>query len=182
MIKNSLSNRTENKLYLKADARTPYTNVMNVLRAVRAAGVQAPNVLSAQLDAAEPGPLTPPKGLAVLVRPASPPGSEATVVQLLNSGQRRPTLRINDQHIPWANLRKCIGARLTGPSRESSSSAGRGDTAFRRCGGCDRHLPFDGDGGRAARAGTVDCPKPLFKIARTAAICCIVSPLGAHPV
>jgi biopolymer transport protein ExbD len=114
MIKNRLSNRTENKLYIKADARTPYTNVMNVLRAVRAAGVQAPNVLSAQPDATEPGPLTPPKGLAVLVGPASPPGSEATVVQLLNSGQRRPALRINDKLIPWANLRNALGPVLHG--------------------------------------------------------------------
>jgi biopolymer transport protein ExbD len=113
-IKNSLSNRTENKLYIKADARTPYANVMNVLRAVRTAGVQAPNLLTAQPDATEPGALTPPKGLAVLVGPASPLGSETTVVQLLNSGQRWPTLRINNKQIPWASLRNALGHVLEG--------------------------------------------------------------------
>jgi biopolymer transport protein TolR len=114
MLKNSLSNRTENKLYIKADARTQYSNVMKVLGTVHTAGVQAPNLLTAQPDSTEPGALTPPKGLAVLVGPTSPLGSETTVVQLLNSGQRRPTFRINDKQIPWANLRNALGSVLQG--------------------------------------------------------------------
>ena len=113
-IKNSPSYRTENKLYIKADARTPFANVTKVLRALRAAGVQGANLLTAQPDSAEPANLTPPMGLAVLVRPASPPGSEETVVQLLNSGQRWPTLRINDKQIPWASLRNALGHVLQG--------------------------------------------------------------------
>lgn len=92
-----LSGQTEKKLYIKADARTPYANVVNVLDAMRTAGVEAPNLLTAQQDSSEPGTLVPPKGLEVLVGPPLPSGSDAIVVQALNSGQRWPTLKINNE-------------------------------------------------------------------------------------
>ena len=44
----------------------------------------------------------------MLVGPRLPSGSEATVLQLLNSGQRWPTLKINDEHIPWATLQSTL--------------------------------------------------------------------------
>ncbi len=105
-VKGGLSNRTEKKLYIKADARTPYANVVNVLDAVRTAGVEAPNLLTAQRDSSEPGTLVPPKGLEVLVGP--PSGSAVTVMEVLNSGQRWPTLKINNQNIPWATLQRSL--------------------------------------------------------------------------
>jgi biopolymer transport protein ExbD len=105
-VKGGLSNRTEKKLYIKADARTPYANVMNVLDAVRTAGVEALKLLTAQRDSSEPGTLVPPKGLEVLVGP--PSGSAVTVVEVLNSGQRWPTLKINNQNIPWATLQSSL--------------------------------------------------------------------------
>jgi biopolymer transport protein ExbD/biopolymer transport protein TolR len=49
-VRDGLSNRTERKLYIKADARTPYANVVKVLDAMRTAGVEAPNLLTAQRD------------------------------------------------------------------------------------------------------------------------------------
>jgi len=103
-VKGGLPNRTEKKLYIKADARTPYANVVKVLDAVRTAGVEAPNLLTAQRESSEPGTLVPPKGLEVLVGQRLPPGSEATVVQVFKSGQGRPALKINNQRIPWAVL------------------------------------------------------------------------------
>ena len=107
-IKGDMSNRIEKKLYIKADARTPYANMLKVLGAVRRAGVEAPNLLTAQRDPSEPGTLVPPKGLEVLVGPPLLSGSEATVVQVLNSGQRWPTLKINSEQIPWASLRSSL--------------------------------------------------------------------------
>jgi biopolymer transport protein ExbD len=107
-VKGGLSKRTEKKLYIKADARTPYANVVKVLDAVRTAGVQAPNLLTAQPGSPEPGTLVPPKGLEVLVGPPLPSGSETIVAQVLNSGQRRPTLKINNEHIPWATLQSTL--------------------------------------------------------------------------
>jgi biopolymer transport protein ExbD len=117
-LKNSLSNSTENKLYIKADARTPYANVINILRAVLAAGVQAPYLLTAQPGSTEPGALTPPKGLAVLVGWTSPLGPETTVVQLLNSGQLWPTLRITDKQVPRASLRNALVHVLQGRGKK----------------------------------------------------------------
>src|ERR1700680_3120914 len=107
-VKRGLSNRTEERLYIKADARTPYANVVKVLDALRTAGVEAPNLLTAQRDSSEPGTLVPPKGLEVLVGPPLPSGSEATVVQVFNSGQRWPTLKINNERILWATLQSTL--------------------------------------------------------------------------
>ena len=103
-IKGGLSDRTEKKLYIKADARTPYASVVNVLDAMRTAGVEAPNLLTAQQDSSEPGTLVPPKGLEVLVGPPLPSGSDAIIVQALNSGQQWPTLKINNERVPSATL------------------------------------------------------------------------------
>jgi biopolymer transport protein TolR len=108
-VKRGLSKRTERKIYVKADARTSYANVVKVLEAVRAAGVEALNLLTAQPDSPKPGTLVPPKGLEVLVGPPSSSGSEPAVVQVLSSGKGRPSLRFNSETIPRANLQ----SRLT---------------------------------------------------------------------
>jgi biopolymer transport protein ExbD len=42
--------------------------------------------------------------LEVLIGPALPAGTVATVVQLLNSGQPRPLLRVDDDEISWSAL------------------------------------------------------------------------------
>src|SRR5882672_4423826 len=107
-LKGNLSNRTEKHLYIKADARTPYANVVKVLDALRTAGVKAPSLLTAQRDSSEPGTLLPPKGLEVLVGPPPPSGSEATVLQVLNSRQRWPMLKIDNNRIPMAALQTTL--------------------------------------------------------------------------
>lgn len=98
-IKTSLSNRTEKKLYIKADARTPYANVLRVLEAVRSVGVESPSLLTEQTDSSPGGTLASPKALQVLVGPSL---SSATVVRVLNSGRR--WLKINNEQIPWGDL------------------------------------------------------------------------------
>jgi biopolymer transport protein ExbD len=103
-VRDGLSNRTERKLYIKADARTPYANVVKVLDAMRTAGVEAPNLLTAQRDSSGPGTLIPPKGLEVLIGPPLPAGSEAIVVQVLNSEHQRPALKINNEPVQRATL------------------------------------------------------------------------------
>jgi biopolymer transport protein TolR len=68
-VKDALSNRVDKTLYVKADARTPYVNLVRVLDSVRAAGVERLTLLTAQRDTEEPGTLVPPKGLELLVSP-----------------------------------------------------------------------------------------------------------------
>jgi len=106
--KRDLFSRAGEKLYIKADARTPYANVTKALGAVRTAGVTAPNLLTGQHETPQPGKLVSPKGLEVLVGPRLPSGAESTLVQVLNSGQQWPKLKINNQDIPWANLESSL--------------------------------------------------------------------------
>jgi biopolymer transport protein ExbD len=103
-FRDALSNRTERELYIKADARTPYANVVKVLDAMRTAGVEAPNLLTAQRDWSGPGTLILPKGLEVLIGPPLPAGSEAIVVQVLNSEHQRPALKISNEPVRRATL------------------------------------------------------------------------------
>jgi biopolymer transport protein ExbD len=97
-VRGGLSGRTGKKLFIKGDSRTPYAGMAKVLDAVRMAGVEAPNLLTAQRDAPEPGRPLPPKGLEVLVGPSLPSASASIAVQVLNAGQQ-PALRINNQRI-----------------------------------------------------------------------------------
>ncbi len=102
--KHGLAGRTGGKLYVKADARTPYANVAKVLDAVRSAGVTAPNLLTGQHGTPEPGKPVPPMGLEVILGPPLPSQAESTVVQILNSEKQWPLAKINNEDIPWANL------------------------------------------------------------------------------
>ena len=107
-VKGGLSNRTEKKLYIKADARTPYASVARVLDALRTAGVEAPNLLTAQTGSSEPGTLVSAKGLEVSLGPRLASGSEAVVLQVAKSGQRLPRLKVNDQPVPWEALQSTL--------------------------------------------------------------------------
>ena len=113
-VKGGLSPRTEKKLYIKGDSRTSYTNIAMVLEAVRKAGIDAPNLLTAQRDSPEPGYPVPPKGLEVLVGPSLPSASESIVVRVLKAEQR-PTLIVNNERISFdalpATLRQCFQNR-----------------------------------------------------------------------
>ena len=66
-VKGALSNRVEKTLYIKADTRTPYVNLVRVLDSVRTAGVERLTLLTAQQDTEQPGTLVPPKGLELQV-------------------------------------------------------------------------------------------------------------------
>jgi NDP-sugar pyrophosphorylase family protein len=71
-------------------------------------GFAAPVLLTSQSQPSAPGNIVPPNGLEVLVDPALPAGSVATVVQLLNSGQQGPNLRINGDDISWSALESTL--------------------------------------------------------------------------
>jgi biopolymer transport protein ExbD len=98
----------EAKLYIKADARAPFSNVEKALDAARADGFATAELLTAQVESTAPGTMVPPKGLEVLVGSALPAGTATTVVQLLNSGQQRPLLMINGDEILWSDLESTL--------------------------------------------------------------------------
>jgi biopolymer transport protein TolR len=64
-VKGVLSNRPAKKLYIKADARTPYANVVKVIDTVRLAGVEELSLLTAQQESPQPGTIVRPKGIQV---------------------------------------------------------------------------------------------------------------------
>jgi biopolymer transport protein ExbD len=97
----------EQKLYIKADARTPFADVERVLEAGPSAFFETAVLLTAQPESPQAG-MVPPRGLEVLISPALPVGKVATIVQLLNSGRQSPSLRINGDQIPWPALQSTL--------------------------------------------------------------------------
>ncbi|HUD64218.1 MAG TPA: biopolymer transporter ExbD [Candidatus Sulfotelmatobacter sp.] len=100
--------RRDQKLYIKADARAPFADVERVLKAGREVAFEAPVLLTAQLVPPNSGTIVPPSGLEVLVGPALPPGTVATVVQLLNSREQWPLLKVNGNEISWSALESSL--------------------------------------------------------------------------
>ena len=103
-VKAELSGKTGNKLYIKADARAPYASLEKVLNAARAAGIERLALLTAQQVASEHANPVPPQGLDVRVGSAVPSNSDSVVVYVLQAGQQRPTLKINNDNISWETM------------------------------------------------------------------------------
>jgi biopolymer transport protein ExbD len=103
------------KLYIKADARASYANVQKALSAGRAAFFDAPVLLTSQATPAEPGTIVPPKGLEVLAGTSA--GAELPLVRVLNPGQARPMVEIDNQRIPLTALPSTLSRALQ--NRES---------------------------------------------------------------
>lgn len=108
-IKVRLANQANRRLYIKVDARAAYDNVVNVLIALRAAGVDAPIFLTAQKDSSDLAVLVPPKGLEVLMAPSD---RESPIVQLRDSGPRSPVLMVSGERVPWAALQTTLEQRF----------------------------------------------------------------------
>ena len=107
------------KLYIKADARAPYTDVLKALEAAHLAGGDLIVLLTSQRESPEPGKLVSPQGLEVLVTGPLPADSKAPVVQLLNSGKGSSALRINNSDIPPSALRNTLSQLLQGRSQRN---------------------------------------------------------------
>lgn len=100
--------RSEEKFYIKADARNRYGSVKKILDAIRSAGIESTVLLTGQRVTPKPGTPVPPYGLMVTLGPLLRNGSRAAVVQLLDTGEGRPQLKINDEFIPWGNLQNTL--------------------------------------------------------------------------
>jgi len=84
-MKSQLTGRPGKRVYLKADARTPYSTVVEVLDALRTAGVNAPILLTSQRDSAKAS-YVPPMGLEVLLTPPAPDAAQSLTLKA-GSGQ-----------------------------------------------------------------------------------------------
>jgi biopolymer transport protein ExbD len=109
-VKSRLSKRMQ-QIYIKADARSPYAAVLKILDAASQAGAETQILLTAQSG---PGLRTPvlPQGLEVRVGQPPASGSSPTVITAVGSGNRWPTLEINDARTPWTTLQSTLAQFL----------------------------------------------------------------------
>lgn len=129
-LKASRSNNADKKLYIKADARTLYAKVVNVLDAARAAGFESVTLLTSQTGPTQPGALVSPKGLEVRVGQRSHYGPAVAVVNVLRSGQQGPKLMINNKPIPWASLQTTLADVLQNQVRKVVLVSAEGTLPF----------------------------------------------------
>lgn len=91
------------RLYIKADARASFASVQKALNAASTAEFASPVLLVTQESAANPGTIVPPKGLEIIMDGVANSGAKS-VVEVNYSAQGSPTLRLDDQEIPFAAL------------------------------------------------------------------------------
>lgn len=97
------------KLYIKADARAPFSSVYNVMKISRSAYFESVIFLTNQNETPALGKMISPQGLEVLI---SPPRASAVVVELHNSGQPQPAVKVNNQEIARSNLQTMLNQSL----------------------------------------------------------------------
>jgi len=96
-------------LYIKADARASFGDVEKVLNVAKPDRFGSAVLLTNQSETPALGKLVAPKGLAVLL---TSPFSDAVVVELHNSAQPRPSLKVNHREIAASNLQAALNQSL----------------------------------------------------------------------
>jgi biopolymer transport protein ExbD len=114
------------KLFLKADARAPWEAVGTVLDALRAAGIPAAQLLTAQKDASDAQTaVVPPKGLEVFIGPAQP----GALSVLLRAPQPSP-LSVAGDSVALPALADNLAARLRGRAQRLIAIGAGGPVPF----------------------------------------------------
>ena len=96
-------------LYVKADARTRFGNVRQVLTIVTVDGFESAVLLTNQNESPALGKLVAPKGLTVLLAAAR---TQAVVVQLRDSGQKIPELLVDNREVLMSDLQSALNQTL----------------------------------------------------------------------
>jgi biopolymer transport protein ExbD len=95
--------RRGQKLYIKADARASFASVQKALDAASIAEFESPVLLVGQPSPASPGTMVAPKGLEITMDGATNSGAKS-VVELNRTPGGSPTVRIDDQEVPFSAL------------------------------------------------------------------------------
>lgn len=83
-VKEQLTGRPGKRVYFKADARTPYATVVEVLSALQTSGVNDPILLTSQHDSTN-ATYAPPTGLEVLLPPPAPNAAQSVTLKVGSS-------------------------------------------------------------------------------------------------
>jgi biopolymer transport protein ExbD len=82
-VKAQLAGRPGKRVYLKGDARTPYSTIVEVLDALRTGGVNAPILLTSQHETTNSS-YVPPMGLEVQLSPPAPDAAQSVTLKAGN--------------------------------------------------------------------------------------------------
>ncbi len=106
-------NRDQN-LYIKADARASYSDLVQVLRAAHVVGFESPVLLTSQPTSAQPNGLMLPMGFEVWIENGALTGPKPVDVEIaMNQGSS--AIRVNAQQVSWENLADAIKQRSNQP-------------------------------------------------------------------
>jgi biopolymer transport protein TolR len=91
-LKAQLTGRPGKRVYLKADARTPYSTVADVLDALQTGGASAPILLTSQRDSTN-APYAPPMGIEVRLSPSASDAAHSVALKAGNDQASDAELR-----------------------------------------------------------------------------------------
>jgi biopolymer transport protein ExbD len=120
----------EQKLYIKADARVPYSNVESVLKAAYTVEFEAPVLLTAQKESAQPGTIVPPKGLEVWMPTGAPTGPEPAHLEISGAGNAESALTLNNHKVGWIALKSNLNQFFLGKSEKVVQLRGSSEVPF----------------------------------------------------
>ena len=117
------------RLYIKADARAPFASVQKALNAASAVEFASPVLLVHQEGTVAPGTIVSPKGLEIIMDGVANSGAKS-VVEVKYSTQGSPTLRIDDQEIPFADLHSRLNQLVQSRKQKTVLLSADGRSAF----------------------------------------------------
>jgi biopolymer transport protein ExbD len=103
------------RLYIKADARAPFAAVKQVLLAAHEAFFETAVLLTQQPQNLSSATFVQPHGLEVGL---ALPSAKATLLQMRNSGSLTAEVKVNDQELPWSELKSALAQASAGESRK----------------------------------------------------------------
>ncbi len=106
------AHKRTDKFYVKADARTPFSNVQRVLEIGRGMHFDTEVLLTSQPEEPRPGSIVPPTGLEVWIGRAALGGSVATLVELIGTDGGDAMVKINGDPVSWADVQGTLRRRF----------------------------------------------------------------------
>lgn len=107
--------RRDARLYIKTDARAPFAAVQQTLLAAHADFFETAVLLTQQAQSLSSGSIISPHGLEITL---SLPSAMPILLQLRDSGNVTPEVKVNDQGVPWSSLEGVLLQAVRGQGRK----------------------------------------------------------------
>lgn len=120
----------DQKLYIKADARAPYSEVQYVLKAAHTVEFEAPILLTQQKEPAQTGTIVAPKGLEVWVPTGAPTGPQPANLEVSATSDSAAGLTLNNHAVKWTALKNNLNQYFRGKSEKVVQLNGASDAPF----------------------------------------------------